>query len=1164
MRAWLLVLAFGSLTWSGCSGGGTSAGHGDGDDQDGGPIEDDSGSGGDLDDGSTRTCEEQGCAAGQVCDPQGSGCVGSCEGITCPAQMECRVENNMGSCVASCEPGCAQGQRCERDVQGVSSCVDNSCADAHCSELEVCVPAADGHGNVCQDNRCDADVQCAADQYCNGTICVGDLCAPGAGRCEQGAVLECQPNGAAEFTRVTCVTEPGLESLCPEGGTTCTCRDDWDCPAYTECKQGSCEGTGKKAACTIQPQAFADLLPVKKPGFPWGGDDLDGYTDKATPAPGTSRNAKNSASGKVRPFKEHAQVSAVPVVANLDDDNGDGKINELDSPEVVFPAFCSGAQTNYQYGGMLRAVHGGGSRLVPDENDASIVHKVSLAGEDYFAVCAGKTWKEGDPTPSGAGDCACGTGDLEPNGGVAVGDIDHDGFPEIVYMGHAASQGENNRLVIYRNDGQLITQYTMPKNFKGPDPAAALANIDHVGFAEIVVGSTVIFLKQGAAGLEVDHVLYPPAGGMQGINGDGGSGAKQGAMSCITDLVQGGSMELVSGSSLYFVPGPADCEADATGDLCVAYNKNELLPHTTWNAAHTAAEGFCAIADVFGPIDAAHETANPPTEATNAYADLSEGHGLDGQPEVVLVSSGYLRVYDGATGRLRFQRTLRDKDGGAPNIDDFDGDGFPEVGTAFDNSYFMVDFQPPTAMCPRWDTVLDGDPNSADPTSYKNGAGNQPRATSNVQCSVDADCGSSELACNTRSHECVCLHNGWSSTTQDTTSRVTGSSVFDFNGDGAAEVVYNDECYFRIYEGKTGKVYQRLDSQSPTRIEYPVVADVDGDGNAEIVYSGSNLRSESCGPIRPALPTAPPDGTRLFINGINVIGDPTDGWISARRIWNQHAYHITNVHEDGSIPADEVPNWRSYGGRNYNTYRSNLPPIDNIAPDLVVAGLTVNAPSAACGGLVGTEIKIVALIKNQGDLGTGPDVKVRFTDEADNELGVQTLGVALAPGAETFVTLVHDAGALPSKVKALVDYTATPIDGLVGSVRECQDFNNTAEADVVVTTAIPELRVAITGPGSSCPSRSMQVTVFNDSQVAVPEVKVTLYAGNPVVGGAALRDVTFSNLAGESQQTQTVSVDVGDLDVNVHAVVDPERKIAECDDTNNTNAFTVECSFRID
>ena len=211
-----------------------------------------------------------------------------------------------------------------------------------------------------------------------------------------------------------------------------------------------------------------------------------------------SRMAKPSALGKVRPFKSHAQVSAVPVVANLTDDNGDGRINELDSPEIIFPAFCG---QDYQCGGMLRAVHGGGMKVITVlEGGVDVSKEVSTAGEDYFAICGGKLWKEGMPVPAvgSAEDCTCNQGDLEPNGGVAVGDLDADGFPEVVYMGHAGSNGENNRLVIYRNDGELITQYSLVgKTFKGPDPAVALANIDHTGLAEVIVGSTVIYLKVG-------------------------------------------------------------------------------------------------------------------------------------------------------------------------------------------------------------------------------------------------------------------------------------------------------------------------------------------------------------------------------------------------------------------------------------------------------------------------------------------------------------------------------------------------------------------------------------------------------------------------------------------------------------------------------------------
>ena len=61
-------------------------------------------------------------------------------------------------------------------------------------------------------------------------------------------------------------------------------------------------------------------------------------------------------------------------------------------------------------------------------------------------------------------------------------------------------------------------------------------------------------------------------------------------------------------------------------------------------------------------------------------------------------------------------------------------------------------------------------------------------------------------------------------------SSATGSSVFDFEADGAAEVVYNDECFLRAYEGATGRVLFQVPNSSRTATEYPVIVDVDTDG----------------------------------------------------------------------------------------------------------------------------------------------------------------------------------------------------------------------------------------------------------------------------------------------------------------------------------------------
>jgi len=126
-------------------------------------------------------------------------------------------------------------------------------------------------------------------------------------------------------------------------------------------------------------------------------------------------------------------------------------------------------------------------------------------------------------------------------------------------------------------------------------------------------------------------------------------------------------------------------------------------------------------------------------------------------------------------------------------------------------------------------------------------------------------------------------------------SGATGGTAFDFDGDGVAEAMYTDEVAFRMYDGMTGAVLLTIDRSSPTIVEYPVVADIDNDGSAEILVTSTSGE--------PAL---------------QAIADIDDRWIQARRIWNQHAYYVTNVREDGTIPQVPVNNWETL-----NTYRTN-------------------------------------------------------------------------------------------------------------------------------------------------------------------------------------------------------------------------------------------------
>jgi hypothetical protein len=105
-------------------------------------------------------------------------------------------------------------------------------------------------------------------------------------------------------------------------------------------------------------------------------------------------------------------------------------------------------------------------------------------------------------------------------------------------------------------------------------------------------------------------------------------------------------------------------------------------------------------------------------------------------PEVIRVADTRIYAYNGPTGLLLGSAPIPNGGkGGPPNIADFDGDGVPDIAAAGSSQYIVYKFDAKNF------TAL------------------------------------------------------WSAPTDDTSSQVTGSSVFDFDGDGRNEVVYNDEVY---------------------------------------------------------------------------------------------------------------------------------------------------------------------------------------------------------------------------------------------------------------------------------------------------------------------------------------------------------------------------------
>ncbi len=994
---------------------------------------------------------------------------------------------------------CGPGQSCQ--VEGdARRCTDRSCADLQCPSGQRCAEHAMG-GHVCEELECTRDLECSAEEYCSDNECRADVCTPGVRRCDGQQLFECSDSGGQDQMRFSCDNASYFESQCTAGATgeaACTCSDDWDCPRFTVCEVGSCQGTGTAPSCSLPATPFSDTQPAVE--FHWGGDSRamsaahDGTPERAAP-----------------PWAAFSQVVNTPMVANLDDDNGDGLINELDFPEIVF---ITHKGDNPWKNGIVRAVHGGG----PNK------------GRDYFARCATKLWNEGMTALAACGDTEP---DADSGAPVAIGDLDNDGVPEIVYT----TERDTETFRILDNKGALLYTLLQPYVVADEFNSPSIANLDLKGYAEIIIGHTVYVLgDDGNGGIAVTHILTGMAS--KGRNGTG-------SMSCAADVIADmPGLELAAGATLYRMPATlSDCVTKpCTGSLEPVWNA-KTLP----GGSALSGEGYCAVADVWGP-----KTDEPP----------GPNNKPDGKPEIILIDNGELTILNGQNGVIITDRALAGGDrGGAPNVDDFDGDGFMEVASALQNFYVVVDFQASTGAagsCPDWPAVITR-------KDMADGAHNpNPDRLPGGSCMADADCDPAAV-CNRAIGRCVCLHNGWKRDSDDDSSRVTSSSVFDFNGDGAAEAIYNDECDFRVYEGTTGEVLFSQPSRSRTGIENPVVADVDNDGNAEVVTGMNTAEYNRCdddpltteGMTTARFPTGP--------NGIRVWGDPTDTWVSARRIWNQQSYHVTNVLEGGGIPTRQAESWKEWSGRLYNTYRSQ-PRSFGVAPDLTVVGVGVSSPDAKCGSL-SDNIDIAFEIENAGDLRVGPGVVVRFfgtwgSDEQELKApGGSALELVLTQSLEPGRNIVlevnfhrdsNGASRLPDSVRVVIDPPAA--DKPSGAERECREDNNSLAAPVDPGSLRADLAVEIEQVTPDCPNAKVKTKVRNLGSAPAENVVVRFYAGDPGQGGTLLKDEPVSDtIAPESEVTIEVTLaTIADRGaITLFAEVDPERKVDECNEANN-------------
>ncbi|MBK6923218.1 MAG: VCBS repeat-containing protein [Deltaproteobacteria bacterium] len=268
-------------------------------------------------------------------------------------------------------------------------------------------------------------------------------------------------------------------------------------------------------------------------------------------------------------------------------------------------------------------------------------------------------------------------------------------------------------------------------------------------------------------------------------------------------------------------------------------------------------------------------TTTPPQYSASTAADLDD----DGDLELVLGNAAYHH-----DGTLLWNSGI---DPGFPQVANFDDDPEPEI---------LVTNQLGLAMLEHDGAVVF---QNLTPTG-DSGFGLTWFRPATVH-DFDGD-GEAEFAVSSANNYTVYEADAsivWSATVSDQ-SGVAAGTAFDFLGDGGAEAMYADEANLFVFDDM-GDVLLQSPRTSLTGTEYPVVVDVDNDGSAEIVVVSNQSIGLGGG--------SPP---------VQVIRDVDERWIQARRIWNQHAYHVTNVREDGTIPQHEPKSWQQL-----NTFRTN-------------------------------------------------------------------------------------------------------------------------------------------------------------------------------------------------------------------------------------------------
>ena len=365
-------------------------------------------------------------------------------------------------------------------------------------------------------------------------------------------------------------------------------------------------------------------------------------------------------------FPEYDQILMAPVVGPLFDSNEDGIISEMDTPSIAV-MMDDGGLEGFQ-NGVLRIFSG-------------------VDGEEQMNLRQG-TFENLMVLPYAYS-------------GIALGDIDKDQKPDLVFMAEV--------------EGGVPTEPGAPECFEEPEvfpqkpfpttlvkkcyPVASEVDgiIKWIGALEIDCGGHHPALADldGNGSVEVvvaGNVLYGENGGtvFEGTAGQGFYDAYDsiGSIPIVADLDNDGFQEVIAGNTAYNYDGSIRCQAQ-TDDGYAAAADLDMDGEGEWalvgNGNIWVIDGDCSVLMQQVLPGTSSGTGGPPT--------IGDFDG-DGVPEIGIASATHYVVYE-ADGTQKWVHETTDESSHATGsiIFDFEGDGIPEVVYADEVALWVLDGQ---------------------------------------------------------------------------------------------------------------------------------------------------------------------------------------------------------------------------------------------------------------------------------------------------------------------------------------------------------------------------------------------------------------------------------------------------------------------------------------